>query len=215
MAETGFLVPEYYVGNTSQDPAQILAIANAVALDVIERDWQAMRKTAAFLLTSSTTYPLPSDYKDFIAGTMYQHGRWDRVDIATTPDTWALLQSVAGIASLPVRARIIGNQLNVLNPQIGATINVEYNSNAPITSASGSPLQLFQADTDLWGLDDRMFQLEAIWRFKRAKGLDWQTAQLEAEARRNIVKGRDEGNSTIVPNLTIITGQPYANLWVN
>jgi len=213
MAESGFVVPDSYVGNTDQNIAQLFALANGVAYSAQEETWQLLRKTQTYTLTTSTTYPLPTDFGSFIPGTMYQHGRWDMVDIPTNEQVWALLNSIVGVASLPVRARIIAGQLNILNPQSGATLNVEYVSNCPITSASGTPQQIFLADTDIWLLDDRMFQLELKWRFKKEKGLDWQSDQIEADTKRAQVRGRDQGNSHIIPNQVGANGEPYANLW--
>lgn len=216
MAETGFLAFDQYVGNADQNAAQIVAIAQAVAMEAVEETWQVIRKTQAITLTSATTYALPSDYLQYIPDTMYQHGRWDAVDLPTTESTWALLTSIVGIASLPIRARIIDNQLNIMNPQAGATVNVEYSSNTPITDSTGVTAKpLFTLDTDLWVLDDRMFQLEAMWRWEQKKGLpNWQVTLQDAASRRAGVRGRDTGNSTIVPGRVALNGVPYTNLWV-
>jgi hypothetical protein len=115
---------------------------------------------------------------------------------------------------LPIRVRIIANQLVVKNPQSGATINYEYMSNAPIKSIGGSNLTKFAADSDIWQLDDRLFQIETKWRFKKEKGLDWQSDLQEASIRRATVRARDQGNSHIVPGRVTVSGEPYANLWV-
>jgi hypothetical protein len=146
---------------------------------------------------------------------MYQHGRWDQVDLPTTPEVWAMLTSISGIASLPVRARIYGNELHIINPTAGATINAEYFSNGAILGAGTVVMQSsFTNDGDQWRLDDRLFQLEVKWRFKQEKGLpDWQVALQDAANRRNTVRARQTGNSSIVPNRETVTGQPYANLW--
>jgi hypothetical protein len=215
MAECGFLVPDSYIGNTNQDTAQLVAMAQAVAMTAVKDTWQILIKTYTIPLTTATTYALPSDLVSFVSGTAYQQGRWDRIDLPTTPEQWALLKSIVGISSMPIRARIIDNQFNILNPQAAATINIEYISNAPITDTTGvTPKKLFSVDSDLWILDDRMFQLEAKWRFKKEKGLEWQTDLQEAAGFRAGVRGDDNANSTIVPNLVSVSGQPYTNTWV-
>jgi hypothetical protein len=217
MAANGFVIPSSYFGNTDQDTAQLVALAQDAALDIIENDFQFQRKQGSVTThAGTTTYPLPTDFLAFAPNTLFQFGRWDMVDLSTTPETWALLHSVTAVASLPIRARILQGQLNVLNPTEGATINFEYVTNTTIRLASNpfSTSSTFQADGDTWQLDDRLFQAEVTWRWRRAKGFqDWQTYLQEAAARRNSVKGRDAGNSTIVPQQVTITGQPYTNLW--
>jgi hypothetical protein len=216
LSESGFVLPDYYIGNTDQDVAQIVAIAQATAFDIVELRMPVLRKSLAITLTSATEYDLPDDFLEFIPNTMYQHGRWDRADLATTDETWALLTSVTSVSTLPIRVKIIGTQLSILNPQASGTLNVDYYSNAPINIPfSTTFLSQFDADTNLWIMDARHFQLEVKWRFKKEKGMpDWQIDLQEAANRRNTVMGRISGNSSIVPGQGTVTGQPYTNLWV-
>jgi hypothetical protein len=216
LQESGFQVPDSYMGNPDQNVAQIVAISQVAAIEIVELALQTLIKTMSLTLTSATLYDLPTDFLGFVPNTMYQHGRWDQVDLPTTPDVWAMLTSIVGIASLPVRARIYGNQLHIINPTSGAIINAEYYTNSPITNPNSFAFQQnFQNDTDLWDLDDRLFQLEVKWRFKKEKGVpDWQVDLQDAANRRNTIRARDSGNSSIVPNRETVTGQPYANLWV-
>jgi hypothetical protein len=216
LSESGFQKPDQYFGNDDQNVLQIIACAQACALEIVEEGYQLLRVQGSQLLTSATTYALPSDFLSFVPNTMYQAGRWDPVDFPTTEETWALLNSVTVVASLPIRVRILGGQLAIKNPQAGATLDFEYISNAPINSAATPPVaqKVFAADTDVWLLDDRLFQLECKWRFKREKGLEWQSGQIEAENRRATVRGRDQGSGAIVPMRRAVFGEPYANLWV-
>jgi hypothetical protein len=217
MQECGFQPPDSYIGNPDQNAAQIVAIAQVANLEIQELGLQLMHATWALTLTTATSYDLPTGFVGFVPNTMYQHGRWDQVDLPTTPDVWAMLTSIVGIASLPVRARIYGGVLHIINPTAGAVINAEYITNVSVLGGtSGFDLQsTFLADTDNYRLDDRLFQLEVKWRFKQEKGLpDWQVALQDAANRRNTVRARESGNSTITPNRETVTGQPYANLWV-
>jgi hypothetical protein len=215
LSETGFQIPDYYFQNQDQNVLQIIACAQASALEIVEQGYQALSVQGSQLLTTATTYALPSDFLSFVPGTMYQQGRWDPADLPTTEETWALLNSVTAVASLPIRVRIIANQLVVKNPTSGATLNFEYISNAPIRSAGGTAQKTFAADTDVWSLDDRLFQIEAKWRFKKEKGLDWQTDLQESAVRRATIRSRDQGNSHIVPGRVTVSGEPYANVWVS
>ena len=216
MLESGFQKPDSYIGNQDQNVAQIVALAQVAAGEIAELGLETLRSIWTLPLTSATSYALPSDFLGFVPNTMYQHGRWDAVDLPTTPEVWAMLTSIVGIASLPVRARIMGDQLLIINPTAGATINAEYFSNAPIQeSFTTNYLNQWHADQDTWRLDDRLFQLEVKWRFKKEKSLpDWQIDLQDAANRRNTVRARTNANSSIVPNRETVAGQPYANLWV-
>lgn len=215
-ASCGFVKPDSYIGNADQDVQQIVECANESALWIEEMGLQSLRKTWSQVLTSATSYTLPSDYLGFISGTAYQFGRWDRIDLPTTEEEWALLQSVVSVSTLPIRARIIGDTFHIINPQSGATINIEYYTNAPITpAAGGSNTAEFNNDADVWGLDDLLLRLETKWRFKKEKGLpDWQIDAQAASVHRATVRGRTAANGPIVPNQVAVTGQPYTNLWV-
>ena len=218
MAESGFLVPDSYIANSNQDVAQLVAIAQAVAMTAVKDEWQLLRKTYTITLTSATAYPLPSDYVAFVSGTAFQHGRWDIIDLPCTPEQWALLLSVSGISNMPIRARIIGNQFNILNPQAASVVNIEYLSNAPISDQTGvTPKKLFSQDSTQWTLDDRAcFSLRPSGVFRRKKrgwtGRRTCRKPLDSGPR---YAGRTIANSSIVPTRVSVSGQPYTNLWQN
>lgn len=214
LAESGFQTYDQYIGVTDQNVAQIVAIAQATALDLVEDEWMYLTRQGSIVLTSALVYPLPSDWLGFAPNTVYQHGRWDQVDLPTTAEQWALLNSITGMSSLPIRVRLLNNQFNILNPQAGATINFEYRSNAPITNPRAGPVTLFTDDADVWELDDRMFQMQFKWRFKKEKGLEWTADKVASDMREGQVRARDQGNSTITSNQTTVMGVPYTNTWV-
>jgi hypothetical protein len=218
LSESGFLTYDSYVGNQDQNVMQIVALAQAAALDLVEDEWMYLTRQGSIVLTTATTYPLPADFLGFAPNTVYQHGRWDQADLPTTAEQWALLNSITGMSSLPIRVRLLNNQFNILNPQAGATINFEYQSKYPILAAvtlpASTPSGQFVSDADIWMLDDRMFQLNFKWRFKREKGLEWTSAKMESDLWEGQVRARDQGNSTITSNQTTVMGVPYTNTWV-
>lgn len=219
-SSAGFVKPDSYIGNSDQDIAQIVECTNEAALYIEELGLQTIRKTWSLPLTSSETYSLPADYLGFISATAYQYGRWDRIDLPTTEEEWALLKSVVSVSTLPIRARIIGDTFHILNPQAGATINIEYYSNGAIAyygfpGGSAPYNSEFSNDLDIWLLDDLLLRLETKWRFKKEKGLpEWQVDLELAKNHRDAVRGRTNANGPIVPNQVAVTGQPYTNLWV-
>lgn len=218
LQESGFLVPNSFINNSDQDIGQLVAIAQGCCAEIIKEPWQRLRKFYTFTLTSLTTYSLPSDFGSYLPSTMYQEGRWDRADMPTTEDCWAFLSSTTGISNLPIRVRIIRGVLNIMQPQVGATISMEYMQNTPVENATtGAFQQEFLLDTDLWMLDDRLFQLEVKWKFKKEKGIqDWNADLQAASVYRSQLLAVDQGNSTILPNTATTTmGQPYTQLWVS
>ena len=130
---------------------------------------------------------------------------------------WAFIRA-GGPNSYQIRCRFLECELAVLNPVNGVDLTFEYVSNAPIqATGDGALKQRFDADTDVWLLDDRLLQLETLWRWEKTKGFgDWQTTLMEAKAYGIAVRGRDAGAKTITQGSeSAPIGEPYTNLWVS
>lgn len=87
----------------------------------------------------------------------------------------------------------------------GQQIRFEYISSYWITDSGGTPKARFTADTDLSLLPERLIVLGVVWRWKRAKGLDYaeeyRTYQFE-----KIRQARVDGGT---PRLRLSEGQDY------
>jgi hypothetical protein len=209
-------VPDSFVGSASPDDVQMVYLANRAAAYLREKGFQRLRLRANITLTAATIYDLPSDFLEMVPDTARVNGRIDTMNLPTGAPEWAYLQASTAASNYIVKARILGDKLNVFSPSPGDVVSFEYISQFPILGADGITRQeRFQADADSWLLDDDMLILETRWRFEKAKGLpDWQVTQGEAMQHRNAVMGRDNSAQTILSDSPEHTGEPYTNLWV-
>lgn len=228
--EAGFERPASYVGSDDPNIAQLVAIANRSAVILRDLRLQKLVRVATIALTGGTSVPysdmvfsyrMPSDFLSLVPDTTYQIGRIDQADFPTTPELWNYMISRSGPAGLRVRCRIEADRLFVFSPEEGETLQFEYYSKYPITGAAVGAGRLtqqeqFDSDADVWNLDDPLFEMDVLWRYKRAKGIgDWQSDREDFTRYANDLKGTDAGARTIswapcdpYPN------QPYTNLWV-
>jgi|ERR1043166_1188097 hypothetical protein len=225
-AESGFDVPNTYIGSSDPNIAQLVAIANRCAVLLRDMRLQYLIKQANIPMTGGLPtedsrifrFPLPDDYYCLVPDTTYQFGRIDPAQLPTPASTWAYLKSRSGPEGLRVRDRIIGNQLYVFSPDATQSQEFEYISSWTIR-AQGIKVatrDTFTLDTDTWMLDDPLIELEILWRYKLAKGLDAGQDKENSRLYQNELRGRDVGAQIVYPpGLWPWPGfEPYTNLWV-
>lgn len=228
-AEIGFDVPGIYFNSTDENIRQMVAIANRSAIRLRDLHLQQMVRVANITLSGGTTvswspdvraYTLPSDFLALVPDTTYQQGRIDMADFPTSPTTWNYLISRSGPEGLRIRCRIEGGLLYVFSPEVTETVKFEYISKFPIDGTVGDsrliPREQFTADADTWRLDDPLIEMDVIWRYKKAKGLDWEMDRGEYQLYENALRARDRGAKTIAwPCGEPYPNAPFTNLWVS
>jgi hypothetical protein len=150
-------------------------------------------------------------------------------DFPTSPTTWNYLISRSGPEGLRIRCRIEAGRLYVFSPDAGETMRFEYISKYPVSAPTNSntldvndinatapiPQEQFTSDNDVWVLDDPLFEMDVIWRYKKAKGLDWEIDRGEYQLYENALRARDRGSKTIGwPCAEPYPNAPVTNLWV-
>lgn len=229
--EAGFDIPDLYFGSTDPNIVQLTSIANRSAIILRDLHLQFLTKQATIALANGSStdnaqiksYALPEDFYALVPDTTYQFGRIDPAQLPTTASTWAYLRSRTGPQGLRIRCRILNNRLYVFSPEVSQHLDFEYYSKFPIQgSPNGNPAgravskEQFGFDNDQWLLDDALIELDIIWRYKKAKGVeDWPQDQAIFESYKNELRGRDSGARTISWNeVWPYPNEPYANLWV-
>jgi hypothetical protein len=114
-----------------------------------------------------------------------------------TPQEWEYLQAWSTTAGLNLYARIHGSQLvfqqTITAAQNGETVAYEYISNKWCQSSLSVAQSAWAADTDTAKLDEELITQGVVWRFKKAKGLDWEGDFLEYKNQRDRLIARDGG----------------------
>ena len=235
-SEIGFDLPNSYIGNTDSNIRQLIAITNGLAIEIRDLRLQKLVRQAFIDLGTGGTvdlsedpggriswWPFPEDFYANVPDTVYQNGRIDPAEWPTGADMWAYLISRTGPQTLRVRLRTINDRIYVFSPDASQSIQFEYISKYPISSAfdpRGSvtqavPQEQFLKDTDTWDLDDRLMELSIKSRYKYEKGLDSTRDERNLILYTNELRGRDQGAKTLRwPDMYPWPGQPYTNLWV-
>lgn len=178
--EIGFPAPSSIVGSSDPNAAQLLRLANREGDDLAQvKAWNILTEEGNITLaTGDQDYALASDLRYVIPTTT-----WDRTNkrIVITPLTsqeWQMLKGWTSINGLSYRARIRNNQLEfeqtIEAADNGKVIYYEYVSNQWAADSGGTAQRFFTADDDTARLDEELITQGVVWRFKKAKGLDWQ-----------------------------------------
>lgn len=174
--------PTTVVGSEDDQVKQLLALANREGYALSMRSssfggWPVLRKEHIITtVASQANYAFPSDLRYFINTTA-----WDRTNKwplrgPVSPQEWQVLKSgTIGSVGPRRRFRIMAGDIYFdPTPESGGeTFVIEYYSNGWCESSGGTPQDRWQANTDVPVLPDECFITGLIWRFRRAKGLDY------------------------------------------
>lgn len=198
-AEIGFPEPSTIVSNSDANANQLLRLANREGKALSKAaPWQALRTIHTFTLaTGDQDYVLPTDFGWIIPTTMWNRSTSRYVLNPVTPQEWEFLQAWSGPTGLNLYARIHGNQVvfqqTITSAENGQTIAFEYISNKWCQSSLSVAQAAWAADTDTAKLDEELITLGVVWRFKKAKGLEWESDFLEYENQKKKMIARDGG----------------------
>jgi hypothetical protein len=208
-SELGLAAPSTVVGNPDTQVAQLLALANREGRETMARGvalggWQMLGREYVFnLVPGQEAYPLPADIDHLCPQTFWDRSfRWQLLG-PLSPQEWQVLKSGISPTGPRRRFRIMAGQflVNPL-PSDAGVIALEYftanwcQSNAAVGQRSWSK------DTDTYLLDDDSMVLGIIWRFRRAKGLDYEAEKKEWQDCVDRVLARQAGTRTLSLNTT-------------
>jgi len=130
--------------------------------------------TSTSLAFGQESYPLPADYDYMIQDTMWDRGtRWQVIG-PLLPEQWQILKSGLSPTGPRRRFRLMLNKLYFDPiPYDSNNIAYEYYSTNFVTLATGATTNKFANDADTYVLPDDLLILGLMWRWKRAKGLDY------------------------------------------
>lgn len=136
-------------------------------------------KNATATQTSDLTigklaYPMPSDFEYFVQKTFWDNQfKWSLIGPISAQEKQILRYGV--VASGPRNKFYIRSNKMWLDPMPASEfiIAYDYYSNNWCQSSGGTTQQYWQADTDTYLLDEDCFVQGLKWRFKAAKGLDY------------------------------------------
>jgi hypothetical protein len=224
LAESSFLEKGSFAGSNDPDDKQMVAIANRAAREIRDfYDWSAMAST--FTLTiipfagkssvPQSLYDLPDDYRSLVPDSVWETDGSRKADLPVPRNRWFMYKYSSLTDSGTMRARIYGNQIEVNEPNLGESFQMEYISKYTVQDSDLSYKELFNEDTDTFRLNDNILILGVQAWWARGKMMpmaeqwydDYQTKLIEAV-------GRDNAGQTIGGNaFSIDRRSPYYPLY--
>jgi hypothetical protein len=208
--ELGINRPSSVVSSQDQQIQQLLALLNREGKDLAAREgmssgWQQLRKEFTITTVANQAgYDFPTDLQYFINTTGWDRNRRWPLRGPLSPQEWQYYKSsVVGGVGLQPRFRFMAGQIHFdPTPTVsGNTVVIEYYSDTWCQSVSGTAQRLWASDTDVPLLPDDCFVLGVMWRFLKAKGLDYAEEKSSYEA----LVSRELSRATMAPVIHIGT----------
>lgn len=193
--------PSSVIGSTNKSSTQMFALLNMSGKMLSRRfAWQRLIAEHTFDTVSGTaSYALPSDYDRHIDDTAWDRSNYWATRGSITPQEWQARKS--GIVSTGVqrRFRVKGNLVYIdPTPTSADTLVYEYISTDWTTDSVGAnPSDKYNADSDLTLFPEYLLELDLLWRFKKAKGLDYGEEFRDFETQFAIEKQADKPSYTL------------------
>lgn len=182
-------------------------------------DWRVLRKEKTFTTVfaeTQTDTPLPADLDAIIDQTVWN--RSARRPLYGPVDAAQWQQWKAG-STFPVTDSFTLRGASWLMgpvPAAGQTISYEYRSAYWCQSSGGTAKAAWTADTDTALISERLMRLGIVWRFKKRRGLEWQSdhesylnevdGDLAADRPRKVIDLKNGGPPVRYPGITVPDG---------
>lgn len=175
-ARIGLQSIQSVVGNSDQTVRSLFSLANQEGRSLARRtSWQALTNAFTFTTVAANeqTNAIPEDFDWIVPDSIFNRTTRRRIAGPLNASEYQADQ-----ASLVVRVwdtfRIRGNSMLLSPaPPAGETIAYEYITKYWCQNAQGDGLTAFAADTDVPVLEEELVILGLVWRFKKARGMDY------------------------------------------
>lgn len=172
-------VPTTVISNTAETAVHLLRLAQEEGKALAARHpWQALISEHTFTTSAAETQSggLPADFNGWvIPETMYNRTKRRYVFGPVAPEEWQSLKASL-VSRVNPAYRIRGDALLFTPaPPASETVAFEYISKNWCKSSGGTRQDAWAADTDTGVLNEDLMTLGLVWRFKQAKGMEFQT----------------------------------------
>lgn len=193
-------VPTTVVGSTDPNVVQLGALANEVGEELAtDHDWQKLTQQHLFTTSGTEEQPdaVPDDWNRFLANTFFNRTTIRAMQLIT-PQMWQAIKTLPALGTPYIMWRQRdGVFLTTPTPPAGQTIAYEYVSKNWALSPANVPQDAFTADASTTVLEERLFRLGIVWRFRQAKGLDYGEDMKTYEIEKQQATGKDGGSTAL------------------
>lgn len=223
--EVGMPRPATVASAADNTTRQLFALANREGKDLStggsvgrSYDWTALQTECVFTTVGTESQglitTLAPGFRYIIGDTIWNRSQRLPFPGALTPQDWQLLKAAFVSGPYP-QYRIRDGELIMLPvPTAGQTAAFEYVTSFWATDSTGATLNTgYVLDGDVALLDEDLITLGVVWRFKKAKGLDFADDYENYKSRVFAAMGRDGGKTKLdmgdrgyVPRIVIPEG---------
>lgn len=177
-AELNISSPSAVVGNTNKQIIQLLRLANKEGKYLANRyRWQRLKSESTFTSVATESQGAMTTIAGTSFGWIANDTVWNRTTnrrLFPVDDVqWQQMKS-SGITGPDYYFRIRGGNFIVLPTMTaGDTVAFEWISKNWCISSGGTEQSAWAADTDTGLLDEDIMSAGILWRWKKAKGLDY------------------------------------------
>lgn len=176
--ELGIPRPGSVMDNADVTVRQLLALANREGKSLVQRyPWQECVKEATFTTVAAelqgTLESIATGFNWDLYDTIWNRTQQLPVGGALLPSEWQFLK--ASIVTSPYSQFRIRNKSLYMypTPTAGETVAFEYVSRFWCESSGGSAQERWAADSDVGILPEDLMHIGIVWRWKKAKELDY------------------------------------------
>ncbi len=195
--------PSTVIGSSDQQIRQLLGLAQQEGKELAKRhNWQALttEKTITATATETQTGAIPTDFDRILNGTFHNRTAHRYVEGPLDAVEWQRHKALTTTLLFDA-FRIRGNNILLApTPNADDVYAYEYISLYWVATlaASTTPAQAAWAvDTDLGILSEELMADGVVWRFLKAKGLDYAEAFRTYEAQVMLATARDGGKRNV------------------
>lgn len=171
----GLARPTTVINSLDPNAVTLLAMAQEEGKTLARRhEWQVLTTEHTFSTANGTSsYSLPSDFDRILKETVFNRTSRRRMMGDLTPQQWQETQ--ASLVTMVNPAFRIRGGAFLISPTPSATETVayEYISTKWCESSGGTDQTEWTADTDTGRLSEDIMTLGIIWRYRKAKGLEY------------------------------------------
>lgn len=160
-------------------------------------------------------YPFPTDVDHLTPSTFWDVGQRWQLEGPLSPQDWQALKNGIIATGPRRRYRVMDGQFFIDPvPADNNQLEYEYYSYNWAMSNIGATQSTFLADTDVYLLDDDTMILGLIWRFRRAKGLDYDQEYSTWQNAVDRFKSRQASAGSLLMNRSVYDSPPFIG-WAN
>ena len=199
----GLVRPSAVIGSSDAQVRNLLGLVQQEGRDLAARyNWSALIKEKTFTATATAAQSsaIPTDFDRFVNGSMWNRTRDNYIQGPLSAQDWQAIQATVA-PSIIEAFRVRGSSLLITpTPTAGDSYAYEYVSTfwAGVAASTEPGLVEFTADNDNGYIKEELLTLGTVWRFQKARGLDYGESMQSYEIAVKRAIDRDGGAGVVM-----------------